>query len=383
MEDLYERLREKLDGMGIGFPAVSGKDVAYLKKMFTEEHANVFLVMENRMQPLDEIAEKLEERSEETERKLREMDARGLVVSTPDNISPRFYLPIPWLSGWGDWSAFYVDHETAVLEHEYRKEAEFKGPKGGYKRNVFRTIPVHEALSTDEAKKLTPYDDVKKMVEDAAIIAVMKCWCDVLRMKRGEKKDVIYEPLERCMGFGKSAVFTVTKGFGRYISRDEALGILKKCAESGLVHNVADIKGGEWICNCGDHCGGNLSRRNVPWKFPDYEKTSNYCVAVDKDKCTGCGVCIDRCWFDAVVVNANQIAEINSNVCEGCGLCVGTCPTEALALRKREKTYVPPDTHPNMKAPNAYEMEMARYADIIKIKDDEPDGRTTVQGESA
>jgi len=365
---LYESLREKLDTMGIGFPPVPGKDIAYLKKMFTEEHAKVFLAMEERFQPVAEIAEKLGKSPEDVEQILKVMDAKALVASTGDEISPVFYIPVPWLPGWGDWGSAFADRETAQLEYEYREEAEFKGPKGSYRRNVFRTIPIKKSISAEETKKIGSYDDIKKIVERAEKISVGKCYCDLWWLARGGKETEIYEPLERCLAFNKSAEFTVRKGVGRYITHEECLDILNKCAESGLVHNIGDIQGAEWICNCGDHCGSNLSRRNVPWKFADYEKTSNYYVGVESDTCTGCGVCIDKCWFDAVVLNSEQVAEINASVCEGCGQCVTACPTSAITLKKREKNYIPPARHPHLKTSEEYISGLARYADIIKIK---------------
>lgn len=46
-------------------------------------------------------------------------------------------------------------------------------------------------------------------------------------------------------------------------------------------------------------------------------------------KCTGCGLCVKHCPYDAVsIVGGN--ARIDPASCSGCGLCVSVCPPEAL-----------------------------------------------------
>lgn len=367
MDELYLRLREALDHLGIGFPAVPGKDVPYLKRLFAEDQATVFLAMENRFQPAAEIAERLGRSVEELVPVLDGMSDKALVLSSAEilpDLRPVFYHPTPWLSGWGDWAAYYMDEETARLENEYRQEAEFKGPGPSFVRNVFRTIPVYETI---EAKAVTvaPYDDAKRILEQAGKISVADCYCDRLHMLRGEKP---YEPLERCFAFGAGAEFSVNKGFGRFVEVDEALEILSKCALAGLVHNTADLQIPLFICNCADRCGGNLSRKGVPWAFEQYEKTANFHTVVDASMCNGCGHCVERCWFDAVSINDDGVAEIKPEICEGCGLCVIRCPAEAMTLveKPEPERYSPVFQHPNMKSPAEYFVDLERYRDIIE-----------------
>ncbi len=364
MDDLYLELRERLDHMGIGFPSVPGKDVAYLKLMFTEDQAKVFVAMEHRLQPIEEIAERLGRSPEELEPILEEMGKKAYVMTTR-KITPTFYAPVPWLSGWGDFSGYYIDREAALAEKEYREEAEFKGPGPSFKRNVFRTIPVHQTIENKSG--VASYDDLRTIVEQDGSIAVSDCYCDRLRIARGEKG---YEPLERCFAFGKSAEFVVSKNFGRLISSDEAMDILQKCADSGLVPNVGDRRLPYFICNCGEHCGGNISRKGKPpWQFEEYEKTSNYYTTVDADACTGCEVCIDRCWFDALSMGPEGVVEIDSEICEGCGLCITECLVEALELQARDESehYIPVFEHPNMRHPEEYKKDLEPYKDIIKF----------------
>jgi electron transport complex protein RnfB len=366
MKDLYVQLREALDHLGIGFPAVPGKDVPYLKRLFTEEQATIFLAMENRFQPVGEIAERLGRDPDELVPVLDEMSEKALVLSTAEilpDLKPTFYHPTPWLSGWGDWAAYYMDEETARLEHEYRLEAEFKGPGPNFLRNVFRTIPVYETIEA-RTNTVAHYDDARRILEQAGKISVADCYCDRLYKLRGETP---FEPLERCFAFGAGAEFSVNKGFGRFVEVEEALEILKKCADAGLVHNTADLQIPLFICNCADRCGGNLSRKGVPWAFEQYEKTANFHTVVDAEACTGCEECAGLCWFDALSMNADGVAEIKPQICEGCGICVTHCPADALTLEEKPEAerYMPVASHPNMKSPAEYFVDLDRYKDII------------------
>lgn len=52
---------------------------------------------------------------------------------------------------------------------------------------------------------------------------------------------------------------------------------------------------------------------------------------VDKDKCAGCGPCVDACPVTAIKIEDN-LAIIDADTCIDCGACVGECPSEAISL---------------------------------------------------
>lgn len=52
---------------------------------------------------------------------------------------------------------------------------------------------------------------------------------------------------------------------------------------------------------------------------------------IDKEKCTKCGLCLEKCRFDAITSNL----EINPIACEGCAVCQLVCPAGAIALVPR------------------------------------------------
>ncbi len=51
---------------------------------------------------------------------------------------------------------------------------------------------------------------------------------------------------------------------------------------------------------------------------------------VDEDACTGCGICVEVCPYEARTLNERKhIAEVNDALCAGCGGCVAACPSNA------------------------------------------------------
>ena len=56
-------------------------------------------------------------------------------------------------------------------------------------------------------------------------------------------------------------------------------------------------------------------------------------VEIDEDLCSGCGLCVGQCPYDALDINSQGVAEVNEILCEGCGTCASGCPTNALSLR--------------------------------------------------
>lgn len=60
----------------------------------------------------------------------------------------------------------------------------------------------------------------------------------------------------------------------------------------------------------------------------------SWVAQVDPEKCSGCGICIEYCRFDAIAENNSGHLEINPFRCEGCRLCERLCPSHAISSAK-------------------------------------------------
>jgi MinD superfamily P-loop ATPase len=73
-----------------------------------------------------------------------------------------------------------------------------------------------------------------------------------------------------------------------------------------------------------------------PENSRDEEFRSGHQAVIDQEECIGCGACLARCRFDAVVrteVAADRHAfAIDPTACEGCKVCVEFCPVNAIAF---------------------------------------------------
>jgi heterodisulfide reductase subunit A len=56
-------------------------------------------------------------------------------------------------------------------------------------------------------------------------------------------------------------------------------------------------------------------------------------AVVEEELCTGCGMCVDVCPFDAATLDPLwETCRINDVLCKGCGTCPATCPSKAIRL---------------------------------------------------
>lgn len=58
-------------------------------------------------------------------------------------------------------------------------------------------------------------------------------------------------------------------------------------------------------------------------------------AVIDEFKCVRCGVCREKCRFDAVTQNFT----VDPFSCEGCGVCIVVCPVNAVTLTERVSGY--------------------------------------------
>ena len=72
---------------------------------------------------------------------------------------------------------------------------------------------------------------------------------------------------------------------------------------------------------------------------PEVIKTQEFkgskLAVIDKTKCDNCGVCREKCRFDAIT----DAIEVDPVACEGCGVCAAICPSDAITMIERVSGY--------------------------------------------
>jgi len=338
MPDVYERLRDRLDEMATGYPATqSGVEIRILKRLFSEEEADLFLALNPQPQTAQEVASHVRSEPAAMVTLLEEMAGKGLIFRLREGETTR-YFPIPFIVGIYEFQLNNLSPQLLKDISEYYLTglgATFHGLKTPH----LRSIPINTRITPDGP--IAPYDDAATIIKGKSRIAVADCFCRKAVRRYGKGCS---HPLETCIQFDSFADYYVDNGMARYISMDEALTILKRNEAEGLVIHILNSVNVEAMCACCSCCCGMLISLKL-FPAPAREAKSNYVCSLDESLCTACGACLKRCPVGALKLKEDKI-QFRDERCIGCGLCVTTCPTEALSLMKKpdEKLYTPPET---------------------------------------
>lgn len=59
-------------------------------------------------------------------------------------------------------------------------------------------------------------------------------------------------------------------------------------------------------------------------------------ITIDKEKCNGCGACVDACHEGAIGMEDGKAVLLRDDYCDGLGDCLPACPTDAISFEERE-----------------------------------------------
>lgn len=274
------------------------------------------------MEPSELIVERTGLPVGETEKKLMEMAERGLLWSHEEE-GKRYFRLAPFVVGIYEAQLEHMDHELAHLVEKYLAEG---GAEGIMKPQpaLHRVVPAQSAVKSEW---VLPYDDVRAILLSSKTFHVRDCICRVQQDHIGRKCSF---PTRMCLNFSSKEYPADQDG----ISKEEALAILDKTEEIGLVHTVSNVaKGIGYICNCCGCCCGIL-RGITEWGIENSVAYANYYAIIDSQDCLGCGTCITRCQVHAIS-DKDGVSVVDREKCIGCGLCVTGCPNEVARLEKK------------------------------------------------
>jgi Na+-translocating ferredoxin:NAD+ oxidoreductase subunit B len=345
-DQIYRNLQEHLDKETIGLPATpSGAEIRILKHLFTPEQAKAVMYLTYKLEPVEKIFERVEEGGytiDELAGHLAESAKYG-VISYSKKEGVNHYGTLHYLIGMAEGGM----HKGPTLEfvtavEEYANDGQFWDRFMHGKVSQLRTIPIEASIETKH--EIGSYDALKEVItESPGPFAVIPCVC---RAGAGAAGTPCLKTsrTETCMLFNNAARSALEFGGGREITREEALDILRKNSDDGLILQPANTREIDYMCSCCGCCCG-LTRLHKMLPDPADHWTTNFYAQVDGDACTACGACVDSCQVDAVALDdAEEIAVVNLKRCLGCGNCVPNCPEDAILLKKKEDEFVPPKT---------------------------------------
>ena len=338
--DVYRELQQHLNKMPIGYPETkSGVEIRILKRLFDSNQAKMAMNLSWKWESIEEIYKKLtnnEFHISEIEAFLDKMVEKGtLNFKRKDN--KKYYANAPIVVGMYEYQLSHLDNELVNDFFHYIKEA-FGFEMMRTKISQLRTIPIEQSINHEI--NIATYEDIRNIFEKAnQPIAVTECIC-----KKGTdligKSCKITNRREICMAIDWMAQLYIDQGWARQITKEEALEILQKNEDDGLIINVENTENPTFFCGCCTCCCGltaGLKYLHQPSKLAG----NNFYANINEELCSGCGVCVERCQLEAITLIDN-ISKINTNRCIGCGNCIAVCPVEAIKLIKKEKISKPP-----------------------------------------
>ncbi|MDY6795831.1 MAG: 4Fe-4S binding protein [Actinomycetota bacterium] len=331
-DDLYEQLSERIMTKG-------SKIIPELFRIAVdEEEARIMLAIPG---TADHLAELLGISVDEMEKKLAGLFRKGLIFKkeTPEGTLYRMCRDIVQFHDasilWPEAPQEYLDLWKRHTKEEWPDFAAMVSQM--LPKPFSRVIPVQQPV--EARNQVLAYEDVEEIINGSDRVAVANCTCRLVDGKCGK-------PLEVCLQVGKAAVYTIERGSGREVSKEEAMDIIRKSEEAGLVHvtmNRTDDY--HYICNCCDDCCvafGLMIKDRGRFNICD---PSRFVAVVIEEKCNGCGTCLDRCFFDALELvekDGEEVSNVDRELCMGCGLCQVTCPEEAISMHEaRSPDFIP------------------------------------------
>jgi NAD-dependent dihydropyrimidine dehydrogenase PreA subunit len=337
--DIYSEAAEKL-----GWPG-SASCINYLKVLFTPEEGKLLLEF---IKPATcaQVAKKLGMDEKELQAKLDHFaDKRRLlfhgkteyvfqlglhgffnavIVSKEEDIPSGF------------WPAYAEFHKEEMLlnlpERIRRTEADPAKVPGS------RVVPDRLAIAASPRIKKEDvlwYEDMAQILAKEDVISLAPCGC------RREFHNCD-KPIWTCFHFGEAEKQDAKpeNSVKKILTYEEAMETSDMCERAGLLHlmgNNIEIPKAV-LCHCCDDCCSTLTPILATGRLRQFYSPSRYLAVVDEEKCTGCQTCVERCYFNGVMMRPSvtskkkKKAYVMSWNCMGCGSCILGCKQGAITF---------------------------------------------------
>jgi len=336
-DTLFENLANALDKLPNGFPRTpSGVEVKILKKIFSPEEAALAVQLGGTFEPIDQVAARLGMPVDQARKQLFKLVRRGVLWLDMGGGKPCVRLA-PFIVGLYEAQLELMDHELAHLTEEYMLHGGAEGIMRPYP-SIHRVVPARLAMKTEA---VLPYDDVRALLLASKTFAVRDCICRAQQDALGSRECDF--PLGMCLNFSTTERAPVPGD----ITQEQALAILDKSEQIGLVHTVSNVmQGVDYVCNCCGCCCAILRGINE-LGIENSVAYANYYAVIDPETCLACGDCIERCQVHAIS-EGDGFSVVDRARCIGCGLCVTGCTNDVARLERKPEAEIilPPANFP-------------------------------------
>lgn len=236
-KEVYKQL---LEVMKTRRGAYSGSDIPefyeMVEVMFTPEEAEVNNAMPKGPFTAEMLAKQMGRDEGEITGILEEMANNGLCMALKME-GLNYYMAAPFMPGVFEFVLMRGtktdrDKQLARLIHDYKKAYEAAEGVAEVKFPAYRVIPVDSTIEADST--VHTYDQVQTIINTAEPISLATCFCRHSAVLRGE--DIHGMPNDVCMAFGPIAQFQIERLGAKKLTREEAMDVLNRSEEAGLVH---------------------------------------------------------------------------------------------------------------------------------------------------
>lgn len=221
------------------------------------------------------------------------------------------------------WKDFFVNEWADIFLQDYETNlAAFRA------RTIWPAIGAIEMSPNISADQILPQENWKLIIEKAKRRIIAPCGCRVLWGTPGGSCE--NHPLIRCFSCfdndrGKYYIDKPGRLLREY-SLQETLDVVYEAEKAGLVH---------WgVCYCCNHTCEKLFPLTRANKL-NLTPPNRFQAFVNKDLCSGCQDCVDRCQFNAIEMRKEAGSKklksfIIAENCKGCGICIVGCKQRAI-----------------------------------------------------
>ena len=299
-----------------------------LEKIIEPIEAEILLCLED-FTDSKQVSLSLPYDEDEIENILKLLFMKGFISKKNNKYRRRsFFSMIDILLGEGRYQNL-ENHEIDSLREYYLKKRHEKSIKLIEEKRIpvsSKVIPVMQSFTG--IQHILPTEQALQIIKNAQTFALADCTCRTT-FKNCDN------PTETCILLDNVADELLERGVARKISLKKAEEVLLDANTYGLVHlTIYNPAGVYAVCSCCECCCHDLQSIKK-YGRPDIIAKSDY-VAVVGNTCSHCGICVERCVFDARKME-NGTMIFDPEKCHGCGLCVSTCPENAVKLIQRHE----------------------------------------------